>query len=87
VESDPLTQQEKSWLKKLEKLLLNPPTNRLGFYTIGDNHLSVYDLSRENEVLEYQDKNPNYDFCMAVNDLAADFGDIRSACAILSTAG
>lgn len=42
-----LTKLEKSRIKKVEKLLLNPPSDRLGLFTIGDYSLSVYDQSEE----------------------------------------
>lgn len=42
-----LTKIEKAWLKKLEKILMNPPSDRIGFYTIGDCDLTAYDRTKE----------------------------------------
>jgi hypothetical protein len=87
METKPLTKAEKSWLKKLEKLLMNPPTNRIGFYTIGDSDLLAYDRTREDEVHDTMDENERSDFDWCVESLGASFGSISSACAIHSTAG
>ena len=42
LKTSPLTSEEKTWCKKLEKLLLSTP-DRLGLYTIGDRDLHVFD--------------------------------------------
>jgi nucleoside-triphosphatase THEP1 len=39
----PLEKSELKWLKKLQKVLNECPTSRLGAYTIGDANLSIYD--------------------------------------------
>lgn len=44
--TDPLTPEEKAWLRKVQKLLDNCPS-RFGFYTIGDPQLQVFDRSNE----------------------------------------
>ena len=41
-----LTKEEKSWIKKVEKLLESCP-ERFGLYTIGDASLGVYDNTKE----------------------------------------
>lgn len=88
MKTKPLTREEKAWLKAVEKLLMNPPTKRIGFYTTGDPHLSAYDRSREKEILENFDKmRDKSDFCIEVNKAKAGFGFVESACPIHSTAG
>lgn len=42
-EVDPLTTEESRWVKKLEKLLLACPSDRIALVTTGDNHLHVID--------------------------------------------
>ncbi len=85
--TEPLTKPEKAWLKKLEKLLMNPPTNRIGFYTIGDCELAAYDRTKEDEIHEALDRNERSDFGPCVDALDARFRSIQSACAIHSVAG
>lgn len=80
------TKEEKAWFKKLEKLLMNPPSNRIGFYTVGDNRLSAYDKSQEPEIQSYLDSG-SYDFCNGVEHLDAALCDVSTEMAIHSTAG
>ena len=87
MKTEPLTKPEKAWLNKIQKLLMNPPTNRIGFYTIGDNDLLTYDRTRENEVHNNMDNHERRDFDGCVESIQAGFGSISSACAIHSTAG
>ena len=87
METTPLTKAEKAWLKKLEKVLMNPPTDRIGLSTIGDSYLAVHDSSREHEIGEMMEAYPSAEFCNAVEELGADLGSIRSFCAIHSVAG
>lgn len=79
------TKEEKAWMKKLEKLLMNPPSDRLGLFTVGDCAITVYDKTLDEEIERLQ--NRNSDFCQAVDVLDAGFGSIGSATHIHSTAG
>lgn len=38
-----MTKEEKAWVKKLQKVLNECPSSRLGFYTTGDATVTVYD--------------------------------------------
>lgn len=88
MKTEPLTKEELAWMRALEKLLLNPPSTRLGFYTVGDSNLTAYDRSREAEVLAELDRVSNGgDFCVAVTKCVAGLGSVDSACLIHSTAG
>ena len=80
------TKAEKEWMKKLEKLLCNPPSDRMGFFTIGDRFLSVYDLTKEPEINQIMDRK-GVDFCIVVHELEASLGTIRSQANIHSTSG
>jgi len=82
-----LTKEEKAWIKKVEKLLLNPPSNRMGLYTIGDPELTVYDLTKLIDIHESMDSNESSDFCVAVDKLDARLGGIKTKMNIMSTAG
>lgn len=41
-----LTKEELSWIKKLQKVLDSCPSDRLGFYTIGDDWIGMYDRKK-----------------------------------------
>lgn len=47
-----LTKEEKAWVKKLNKVLAECPSDRLGFYTIGDPQIELYDRTHQNEIEE-----------------------------------
>lgn len=80
------TKEEKDWMSKVQKLLTNPPSERLGLYTIGDNGLSVYDKSQDAKIDQMMYVR-NIDYCQAVHELDAFLGSIDSATNIHSTAG
>lgn len=86
MKTQPLNNAEKAWLKKLEDVLMNPPSERIGFYTIGDADLSVYDRARDDEILAHCDDR-NCDYGDAVRALEAEFTFIRSACQIHAVRG
>lgn len=48
---EPLTKDEAAWIKRLEKVLLSCPSDRLGLITIGDPSLTIFDdrVAREND--------------------------------------
>lgn len=76
---------ETKWLAKMQKLLNQcPPT--LGFFTIGDRCLHVYDLSKE-PLIDAMTYGERTDFCTAVDDLNASKGMLGFPCAVHSTAG
>lgn len=41
-----LSKEEKAWVRKVERLLAKCP-ERIGFYTVGDPNLGLYDKSKE----------------------------------------
>ncbi|WP_028113428.1 hypothetical protein [Ferrimonas kyonanensis] len=69
-----LTKAEAAWLKKVQKVLNECPSQRLGFFTIGDDSLMLYDKGREGEINQWMDRHPQ-DFPVAVEQLDADFGE------------
>lgn len=47
----------KVWLAKLQAVLNECPSDRLGFTTVGDCSVGVYDCTRHIEAAEYLDRN------------------------------
>lgn len=78
----PLTQAERNWLELLEHLLLNPPSKRISFYTIGDPCITAYDNRFDAEI-----DNEGTDVCVAVEKLGARLYDVETAMHVHSTAG
>lgn len=83
----PLTQAERNWLELLQHLLLNPPSKRISFYTIGDHNMTAYDNRFEQEIDRLVSGNHVSDVCVAVEDLGARLFDVEAAMPIHSTAG
>ena len=79
------TKEEKAWMMKVQKLLMNPPSDRIGLFTIGDCGMTVYDKTFDAEIDNAQ--NRSWDFCVSVERLGAGLGTIDSAMNIHSTAG
>lgn len=48
-----LTVKEQKWVDGLQKYLDKCPSDRLGFYTIGDNTIFLYNLEFEDEILAH----------------------------------
>jgi len=83
----PLTQAERNWLKLLEHLLLNPPSKRISFFTIGDRKMTAYDNRFEPEIDRLVSGNHVSDVCVAVEKLKASLYEVNAAMPIHSTAG
>jgi len=83
---EPLTKKETAWVSKLQKILSNPPSDRLGLYTIGDADLCVYDQTCIEDIQELVDTS-DIDFCQAVEKCGAYFCSVSARMQILSTAG
>lgn len=80
-----LTRKEAAWVRKVQHLLNNPPSDRLGFYTIGDKDVQIYDASRQDEIDAVFDNGGDY--CVAVSNLDADLGSLTFPNNVHSTAG
>lgn len=48
-----LTKEEKAWVKKLNKILSQCPSTRLGFASMGDPSIYIFDITRLNEIIEF----------------------------------
>lgn len=74
-----LTKKEQQWADKVEKLLSNLPSERIGLFTIGDECLMIYDKTKESE---FDD-----DFCCGVSRSDSLLGYINCSTNIVSAAG
>ena len=66
-----LTAAEKKWLADLQELLDACPSKRLGFYTIGDPDITVYDRTKEKKIEEIQNSHDRMDYPEAVDKAGA----------------
>lgn len=82
----PLTAAEKAWLKKLQAVFDECPSDRLGAYTIGDPWLAIYDRSLESKINQHS-VNKICEFSDSVEALGAGFTTIKTPFAVHSTAG
>lgn len=80
----PLTVEEKKWLKKLQKVLDECPSNRMEAFTIGDNYITIYDILANSSEEIMKD---NYDWCNVIEDTKTKLAVINFPFAVLSTAG
>ena len=81
-----MTKEEDAWVKKVQRLLSNPPSDRLGFYTVGDHDVTVYDASRQAEIDAAYDAG-SMEFSGAVEDCDAVLGRLNFPNQVHSTAG
>ena len=70
-----LTKQEKAWVKKLNKLLAECPSDRIGFATIGDSDVFMFDLTRYDENSSKLDRG-GWDFMPAAQHIGAKFDEV-----------
>lgn len=50
-----LTPEELKWLKGLQRQLDKCPSDRLGFYTIGDDRIGIYNLEFSDQISNIKD--------------------------------
>lgn len=82
-----LTPAEKAWVKKLNKLLAECPSDRIGFATIGDNPVFMFDSTRYDEIIAKLDRGV-WDFMPAAQNIGAKFDEVLTFPAnVESTAG
>lgn len=68
-----MTKEERKWVAKLNKMLANPPSTRLGFFTIGDNYISMFNTDILPDSSPLLDKE---DLVHVVNSTGALFGEV-----------
>lgn len=81
-----LTKTEREWINKLQAVLDECPSDRLGAYTVGDPDLSIYDTRFETKINHILDKGDT-DFCQAVDEVGAGLVDLKMPFNVHSTAG
>lgn len=81
------TPEQLAWIKRVQKALKSKGGEGLGFYTIGDNDVTVYDLSKQGEIIEAQESMREAEFCHAVDYCNAEIGRLYFPAQVESTAG
>jgi hypothetical protein len=84
-----LTKAEKDWLKKLQNVMDECPSNRLAAYTIGDRELNFYDSRFDDQITYLQNSNRGVarDFGPCCEQLGVYFCAIRTPFCVTSAAG
>ncbi|EDM7844534.1 hypothetical protein SFF81_000816 [Salmonella enterica] len=84
-----LTKKEQAWVEELQEALNRCPSpKKIGFYTIGDNEILLYDLRRIDDVQAVIDRRGSADWCTAVQDVGAQIDEtITFPSPVESTAG
>lgn len=84
-----LTKKEVTWVDELQAVLDRCPSpKKIGFYTIGDSNIFLYDLRRLEEVQNELDSSSSSDWCTAVQEIGAGFDEtIDFPSPVESTAG
>ncbi len=78
----PITVAEARWIKQVNAVLAKCPSTRLGFFTIGDPDITVYDKTFDPEIDE-----TNRDFGPVAHELGVVLGHVKFPSNVHSTAG
>lgn len=70
-----LTKEERAWVKKLNKLLAQCPSNRIAFATIGDCDVTLFDMTRYHEICDAVDDGSG-DFIPSADRIGAVFDEV-----------
>lgn len=70
-----LTKKELAWVDEVQRALNSCPSKRMGFYTIGDREVIIYDNTKSNIISEIQNTPRGDYFCSAVELAGAHFGE------------
>ncbi|WP_435331596.1 hypothetical protein [Morganella morganii] len=68
-----LTKEEIKWVEKVQKALNECPSKRIGFFTIGDSDVTLYDTEKMDEIMSYFDAGKS-EYGGAVEKVGALFG-------------
>jgi hypothetical protein len=81
-----LTKAEKKWVSDVQKVLNKCPSERIGFYTIGDRTVQLYDKTRDDEITDRSDDLTDFHF--VVKSFEADISEsLEFPSNVHSTAG
>lgn len=81
-----LTDDEAKWIKKLNRVLSQCPSERLGFYTVGDASIEIYDLNMQGEIDALMDRKGR-DLGPAAEEVDAKLSRLKFPSNVHSTAG
>lgn len=83
-----LTKAERAWVADVQAALDRCPSKRLGFYTIGDPTVTLWDRDKIDAVFNALDNRDAGEFCSAVEVAGAGFdASLDFPNAVESTAG
>lgn len=68
-----LTEKQKKWLSGVQRALNKSGSEGLGFYTVGDSDICVYNKDYEDEICDHQDSGA-IDIGQCIEAVGADFG-------------
>lgn len=78
-----LTKAEAAWIKRVQAVLDECPSDRIGAFTIGDADVTLYDRTKEAEI----GADSEQDFGKAVACAGAELGALRFPFQVHSTSG
>lgn len=82
-----MTPAEKAWVAKLQAVIAECPSKRLAAYTVGDADITLYDGSKQDQILAIQDAKPSMEFGNCVEDADAALAHVAFPFQIHSVAG
>jgi len=81
-----LTKVEAAWVKRLQKVLDECPSDRIGAFTVGDPTITLYDRSRDQEIDAVLEAG-NIEYCQAVSKVGAELTELKFPFQVHSTSG
>ena len=82
-----LTRKEAAWVARLQAVIDECPSKRPAAYTVGDADITLYDGSKQAQILAIQDANPSQEFGNAVEAAEATLARVPLPFQIHSVAG
>lgn len=67
-----LTAEERKWVRRVQKALKDCPSKRIGFFTIGDPQVTLYDLDKYEEIPRRERDNKDLVCLLEKYDLKLD---------------
>jgi ribose 5-phosphate isomerase len=87
IEIEPLTSDEQKWIRKLQRVLNECPSNRMSSFTIGDSNITIYDISADKSESAHNIARNCNDWCNVVEDTGTKLAVIKFPFSVQSTAG
>ena len=86
-EMSKLTKKEADWVAEIQSVLDKCPSKRIEAFTIGDASITLFDKSNMAKIEDNLSKNPNNEWCTAVEETDSVFTHLKFPFAVHSTAG